>query len=352
MWVVLFSFAVAVATLAPNSLSADHAIGVSPTSLPLTLDDHYLTEEVRSAFQRPDDIPYPTDNPYRHDVAVLGKMLFFDPRLSGSQNISCSTCHNPSFGWATPVHPVPNETNEVRRHAPSIVNAAWITPLFWDGRAPTLEEQAVGPIEDPNEMASNFDTIIRRLHKVRNYREWFDASFPDEGISEATIVAALATYQRTIVSGISPFDQWLAGDPQAISEQAKRGFALFRGRAKCIECHEGWLFTNNGMHDIGLSGVDRGQGELPGQPPEAEFRFKTPGLRNIAMRAPYMHNGSIPDLRGVILHYANGGSIWINRRTEIEPFEISESEVNEIVAFLNTLTATNSVSQAPILPSN
>ncbi len=352
MWVVLFTFAVAVISSAPNSLFADHATGVRSPDWPHTHADPYLTEDVRRAFQRPDDIPFPTENPYRHDVAVLGKMLFFDPRLSGSQNISCSTCHNPSFGWATPVHPVPNELNEIRRHAPSIVNAAWIQPLFWDGRAPTLEEQAIGPIEDPNEMASDFNTIIRRLHKVRKYREWFESAFPGEGISKDTIVAALATYQRTIVSGISSFDRWLAGDPHAISEEAKRGFALFRGRGQCMECHEGWLFTNNGMHDIGLSGLDRGQGNLPNQPPEAAFRFKTPGLRNIAMRAPYMHDGSIPDLRGVILHYANGGSIWINRRTDIEPFEISESEVNEIVAFLNTLTATNSVSQAPILPSN
>ncbi|MEP5212021.1 cytochrome-c peroxidase, partial [Sulfitobacter pontiacus] len=127
---------------------------------------------------------------------------------------------------------------------------------------------------------------------------------------------------------------------------------LFRGRANCIECHEGWLFTDNGMHDIGLSGLDQGQGALPDQPPEAAHRFKTPGLRNIAMRAPFMHDGSIPNLRGVILHYANGGSIWVNRRTDIDPFEITEDEVSELIAFLNTLTATNSVSQAPILPSN
>lgn len=342
MWVVLCFVLGVFFAFSPSGAQADEPIAVSAPEWLMLL---------RRQYKRPDQVPFPSENPYRHDVATLGKMLFFDPRLSGSQSISCSTCHNPSFGWATPVHPVPNLDGNIRRHAPSIVNVAWVTPLFWDGRVETLEDQAAGPIEDPNEMNSDFDTIIRRLHKVRQYREWFEQSFPGEGITKRTIVFALATYQRTIVSGISPFDLWIDGNHDAISEEAKRGFQLFLGRAGCAECHSSWMFTDNSMHDIGLIGQDRGQGALPGQPPEANYHFKTPGLRNIAIRAPYMHDGSIPDLRGVIRHYANGGSIWINRETDIVPFDISDHEVNEIIAFLNTLTA-DTMSQPPILPSN
>ncbi|MQY44186.1 tryptophan tryptophylquinone biosynthesis enzyme MauG [Epibacterium sp. SM1969] len=307
----------------------------------------------RSAFRRPTRIPFPPDNAFRHDAAVLGKMLFFDPRLSGSQNISCSTCHNPSFGWATPVHPVASEQERVgRRHAPSIVNVAWTTPLFWDGRAATLEDQAVGPILDPNEMDSDFDTIIHRLEKVSAYRRWFDLVYPDEGITAGTVVRSLATYQRTIVSGGAPFDDWISGNAGAISDEARRGFELFRGRAGCISCHSSWMFTDNNMHDIGLRSPDLGQGALEGQPSSQNYHFKTPGLRNITMRAPYMHDGSIPTLREVIRHYANGGSIWVARDVDIEPFTISETEIDELIAFLNTLSTSNPVGQPPTLPAN
>lgn len=350
LWIILSGF---FAFVTPVSARADAVEMHAQTDAPSPqYDDPFLPLKVRLNFFRPSRIPFPADSPYRHEVATLGKMLFFDPRLSGSQSISCSTCHNPSFGWATPVHPTRNIGLQARRHAPSIVNAAWVTPLFWDGRATTLEEQAADLIMDHSQMESDFDTMVQRLHKVHQYRDWFEQAFPGEGITKRTIVASLATYQRTIVSGIAPFDLWIEGDSDAISDTAKRGFELFRGRAGCVSCHSGWMFTANAMHDVGLSGLDLGQGALLGQPLEANFRFKTPGLRDITMRAPYMHDGSLPDLRSVIRHYANGGSIWINRTPEIEAFTISEDEIDELIAFLETLTAIDAVTQAPILPSN
>lgn len=352
MWAVLRIILGLAAVFTPAFLFADTRWPEQADAFSTPNFTYHLSTDERAEYTRPKRIPFPADSPFRHDIATLGKMLFFDPRLSANQNISCSTCHNPSFGWAAPVQPRAANHSDGARHAPTVVNAAWITPLFWDGRALTLEDQATAPIEDPQEMASDFDTIVRRLHKVRRYREWFNNTFPGEGISRRTIITALATFQRTIVSGIAPFDRWIEGDEQAISPAAKRGFALFQGKAHCSDCHNGWMFTDNSLHDVGLTGADLGQGGLPGQSSKNNFKFKTPGLRDITLRAPYMHDGSMPNLRSVIRHYANGGSIWVDRPTNIRPFYISEREVNDLIAFLHTLTATDTVADAPILPSN
>jgi len=197
-------------------------------------------------FERPAYIEFPPDAPYSPQVATLGKMLFFDPRLSGPQNMSCATCHNPSFGWETPVAKAIGSNNEpLGRHAPTILNLADADQLFWDGRASSLEEQAIGPITHPNEMASNFPLIIHRLNAVNEYREWFERLYPKDGISKKTILNAISTYERTLQSGWTSFDEWVAGDEDAISHSAKRGFKLFVGKAGCVSCHQGWSFTDH-----------------------------------------------------------------------------------------------------------
>ncbi|MFY0311287.1 cytochrome-c peroxidase [Leisingera sp. D0M16] len=305
------------------------------------------------AFRRPDTVPFPENAPYDRGIATLGKMLFFDPRLSGAQNISCSSCHNPSFGWETPVPKAIGAADKpVHRHAPTILNVAWITPLFWDGRAASLEEQAVGPITAPDEMNASFEDIIIRLTAVTEYKAWFERLFPGQGIRKETILAALATYQRTIVSGVAGFDRWVGGDANAVPEAAKRGFALFTGRANCASCHSGWMFTDNNMHDIGLHTTDLGSGGLAPQDTARYFRFKTPGLRNIALRAPYMHDGSLPSLPEVIRHYANGGASGVTRQIDIEGFAASEGDIADLIAFLETLTDNETNVPTPILPAN
>ncbi|QDI74917.1 MULTISPECIES: cytochrome-c peroxidase [Leisingera] len=305
------------------------------------------------AFRRPDTVPFPENAPYDRGIATLGKMLFFDPRLSGAQNISCSSCHNPSFGWGTPVpKAIGAADNPVHRHAPTILNAAWITPLFWDGRAASLEEQAVGPITAPDEMNASFEDITARLTAVTEYKAWFERLFPGQGIRKETILTALATYQRTIVSGVAGFDRWVSGDDAAVPEAAKRGFALFTGRANCVSCHSGWMFTDNKMHDIGLPASDLGSGGVSPQDPAGYFRFKTPGLRNIALRAPYMHDGSLPSLPAVLRHYADGGAAGVERQTDIAGFAASEGDIADLMAFLETLTDNETNVPTPILPAN
>ncbi|MBY6058072.1 cytochrome-c peroxidase [Leisingera daeponensis] len=305
------------------------------------------------AFQRPERVPFPASAPYSREVATLGKMLFFDPRLSSGQNISCSSCHNPSFGWEVPVPKAMGAAGTpVRRHAPTLLNAAWITPLLWDGRAASLEEQAIGPITAGDKMNATFSGITERLSAVRDYRLWFERLFPGKGIRKETVLTALATYQRTIVSGVASFDRWVEGDETAVSNAAKRGFALFTGRANCVSCHAGWMFTDNRLYDIGLQAGDPGSGELEPPGKGQIHRFKTPGLRNISLRAPYMHDGSLASLEEVIRHYAAGGAAAPGRRPDIEGFAITGDEITDLIAFLETLTDTGTNVPSPILPAN
>ncbi|AHD01717.1 cytochrome-c peroxidase [Leisingera methylohalidivorans] len=304
------------------------------------------------AFKRPAAVPFPEAAPYSREIATLGKMLFFDPRLSGGRNISCSSCHNPSFGWESPAPKAIGAANKpVRRHAPTILNAAWITPLFRGGHADSLEEQAIQSITAPDEMNTTFDGIKARLTAVHEYKTWFERLFPGRGIRKKTILTALATYERTIVSGVASFDRWASGDATAVPEAAKRGFALFNGRANCVSCHSGWMFTDNQLYDIGMQTTDLGGGPTPPDP-KRNYRFKTPGLRNITLRAPYMHDGSLPSLRDVVRHYARGGAAKAARTPDIEGFAVTEEEITDLIAFLQTLTDTESNVPSPILPAN
>lgn len=308
-------------------------------------------DELKSLYTRPETIPFPEDNSYSSVKATLGKMLFFDPRLSRAQNMNCASCHNPSFGWEVPLaKAVGAQAEPLRRHAPTILNMAWSDTLFWDGRAPSLEEQIKGPIQNPEEMNLPLSDVVVRLNKVEGYRYWFDKAFPEEGLTQDTILKAIATFERTIVSTEAPFDLWVKGDETAISESAKRGFDLFNGKAACIACHSGWNFTDNQFHDIGLRDMeDMGKYEISGAYNDM-YAFKTPGLRNITQRAPYMHDGSLHDLEGVINHYANGGVRRSSISSLMRPFSLNDQEKTDLIAFLNTLTGPDMVVSLPKLP--
>lgn len=303
-------------------------------------------------YKRPLTIPFAKVAAYSPQLATLGKMLFFDPRLSGNKNMNCATCHNPSFGFETPVEtPVGAANTHLGRQAPTVLNAAWVTPNFWDGRAKSLEEQAAGPITAAAEMNGKLEEIVVNLKAVPDYDKWFNQVFPGSGITQDNLLTAIATYERTVVSGWSPFDRWVDGDETAISDSAKRGFDLFTGKAACSSCHSGWNFTDNKFHDIGLVTEDIGRAKLEPSNPKALHAFKTPGLRNTAYRAPFMHNGSIPDLTSVLMHYESGGISRPSLSEFMLPFSLEESERNDLIAFLNTLTAEKQDTPLPTLPN-
>jgi cytochrome c peroxidase len=232
--------------------------------------------------RRPEGIEFPEDNKFTADRELLGRTLFFDPRLSGSNFISCATCHNPGFSWGDGLATaIGDEMKPLGRRTPTVLNLAWAGALFWDGRSETLEDQCLGPIRSTAEMNQPLDELVKELRAIEEYGDLFERAYPGEGISEKTIARAIATYERTIVSGIAPFDRWVEGDEKAVSEESKRGFLLFSTKAACTECHSGWRFTDDSFHDIGVDTDDVGRAAQFPDVPLMHYAFKTPTLRNV-----------------------------------------------------------------------
>jgi cytochrome c peroxidase len=308
-------------------------------------------DAMKAEYRRPALIPFPKENPYTPEKASLGKRLYFDTRLSVTSAQSCASCHNPSFGWGDGLAVgVGHGMAKLARRSPTIVNAAWGEIFMWDGRAAGLEEQALGPIQSSGEMNMPIEQLMERLASIAEYKPLFAAAFPNEGMSAKTLADAIATFERTVVSERAPFDLWFEGNERAISEEAKRGFAVFNTKGRCSSCHEGWNFTNDGFQDIGLPGVDVGRGQfLPGIS-KMRHAFKTPGLREISRRGPYMHDGSIATLEEVIEHYDQGGVVRPSRSDLIKPLGLTSQEKSELVAFLKTLTSHLNPTAPPDLP--
>lgn len=329
-------------------------IGTAILSGPAMAADKVVVdiEHLKKQYQHPETIPFPKDRPYSLQVATLGKMLFFDPRLSGAQNMSCATCHNPSFGYEVPVATAVGAANTpLGRHAPTALNLAWTEKLFWDGRADSLEEQAKGPITASVEMNSKIEDVLVRLSNITEYKSWFERLFPGDGVSEKSMLQAIATFERTLVSNKAPFDRWVDGDETAISAVAKQGFVLFNGKAKCADCHTGWNFTDNKFHDIGLTTNDIGRAALEPDNKQAKYAFKTPGLRNLTYRAPFMHNGSVENLSAVVAHYIEGGKNRPSKSEKMHSLDLSDKEAIQLVAFLEALTAEKTNTPIPVLPN-
>jgi cytochrome c peroxidase len=309
------------------------------------------TDALKAMYRRPATIPFPKDNPYTPEKAALGKKLYFDTRLSVSSAQSCGSCHSPSFGWGDGLAVgVGHGMQKLGRHSPTVINAAWGGIFMWDGRLATLEEQALGPIQSPGEMNMPLEQLINRLESIPEYKPMFVRVFPEEGVTAKTLAKAVATYERTIVSERAPFDAWIEGDEQAISGEAKQGFAVFNGKAQCAACHEGWNFTNDGFQDIGLPTEDIGRGKFVAGVIKMEHAFKTPSLREIARRAPYMHDGSLATLEKVVEHYDRGGVDRPSRSDLMKPLGLTIEEKADLVAFLKTLTSNLTATAAPVLP--
>ncbi len=305
-----------------------------------------------AAYRQPaEGIPFPADNPYSRAKHELGERLFHDPRLSGGDTMSCASCHDPSLGFGDgKVLAVGEKGQQAPRHTPTLWNLAWAPTLFWDGRAPSLEAQATGPIANPVEMAQDLAALPAELAADPEYPAQFAAAFPEApGVTLDNLAKALATFERTLVSPETPFDRWAAGDETAVPEAAKRGFALFTGKAQCAACHSGWAFTDHAFYDIGLPGTGPGRGGVLGQP-RLENAWKTPTLREVGRHAPYMHDGSLATLEAVIDHYA-GREV---ERPTLAPelprkLVLSAQEKADLLAFLKTLDSDRPQDTAPVL---
>jgi cytochrome c peroxidase len=308
-------------------------------------------EQLKAQYRRPDTIPFPKNNPYTLEKAALGKKLYFDTRLSAANLLSCASCHSPAYGWGDgQAKGVGHNMKQLGRRSPTIVNAAFGDIFMWDGRAGSLEEQALGPIRADVEMNMPIEQLMEKLKGIPEYAPLFKAAFPKEGMTPETIAKSIATYERTVVSDRSPFDAWIEGDESAISESAKRGFALFNTKAGCMNCHSGWNFTDDSFHDIGLSDADIGRGKQLPNVEKMHHAFKTPNLREIGRRGPYMHDGSVATLEAVMEHYNNGGIDRPSRSALMKPLDLSKEELADLVALLKTFDSDIDPTTVPVLP--
>lgn len=298
------------------------------------------------------------------EKARLGRWLFFDTRLSADGTISCATCHVPEFGFSEPT-PVSTGIRGQKggRKAPSFLNAvfAFYPETFWDGRAASLEEQAKGPIENPIEMGTTHAAVVKSIARAEDYGPFFTRAFGDAEVNIDRIAEAIAHYERTRVSGNSRYDRWRDLDDEddaelwaeLLTEEERLGEELFFGKAACATCHTGTAFTDSRYHNLGV-GYDAETGELAdmgrfvvsGEEVD-KGAFKTPGLREVTKRAPFMHDGSVATLREVMQLYNKGGDAnpWLSPK--MKPLELSEAEIDALVAFMFAIEGEGYMDSAP-----
>jgi cytochrome c peroxidase len=339
-------------------------------------------------------LPIPADNPQTPGKIALGDKLFNDKRFSSTGDVSCATCHEPQKAFTDSPLVTSEGINKLRgtRNAPTVINSAYFTTFFWDGRSADLEDQAQHPIVNPVEMGlPNHDPVLQIVRTDPEYVSAFRKEFgkTPEQITMREVQQAIASFERTVISGDSPFDRWyFRGEQNAISDSAKRGFDVFVGQGRCVSCHvieqDQALFTDNRFHNIGV-GINRIQDEVKDFAPaflEAKTKgvdvdkavlanpkaselgrfavtealdelgsFKTSMLRNVAVTAPFMHDGSLATLRDVVEHYNNGGATNPNEPVNdflsggIRPLSLSDQQMTDLVAFLETLTSPQFASQ-------
>jgi len=313
------------------------------------------------------EVVHPESNPFSQAKADLGKMLFFDPRLSGSGQIACASCHDPDLAWADGrVNAFGHDRFKLHRNAPTIVNTAYYDVLFWDGRAGSLEEQAHAVILNPLEMNATEEVVVERLNAEPEYRAAFANAFCDETITLDRVAQALATFERTIVTtGRSRFDAFLRGKHEALSDEALAGLDLYRREARCMNCHHGPNFSDSKLHNLGLSYYGRKYEDL-GQYQVTKLaedvgRFRTPTLRNIVATRPYMHNGLF-ELEGVLNMYNAGMGTLLPKEHQLDdplfpiksphlkPLRLNKQDLSDLRAFLETLSEPRLRIRPPYLP--
>jgi cytochrome c peroxidase len=311
---------------APSSLPND----TLPAKLPL--DVIPLGLEARNL---------PKDHPLTEARVQLGRKLFFDPILSGDNTVACASCHQPAHGFAS-AEPKPRgiRGQQLTRRAPSLLNRAYGSAFFWDGRAGSLEEQALKPIEDPAEMGSSVAEALERLQGDQDYRERFSTAFPD-GVTAANLAKAISSFERVLLRGDSVIDRFRRkGAHDALSPAQRHGLWLYESKAACWRCHVGANFTDERLHNTGVSWgkvpLDLGRYTVTKSDAD-KGKFKTPTLRGVALTGPYMHDGSLKTLEDVVRFYSRGGNANPNLDPIIAPLNLSEDEVRDLVEFLKAL---------------
>ncbi len=275
----------------------------------------------------PSSIPWPESNLYSTSRAELGKILFFDSRLSANA-ISCPSCHDPSHAFSASMAFSKGANGRLEdRHTPTIINRAWGKSQLWDGRLPTLESQVLNTVTNPNEMGTTAEHVVQTLRAIKGYTPLFSAAFGDGTITFDRAAQAIATFERTILSGNSAYDRYLAGDKSALTKRQRAGLDFFNHKGECAECHAGPNFTTEKFANIGI-GTDR---SVPDPGREAVTnkhgdygKFKVPTLRDIARRGPYMHDGRFKTLAEVLDFYAKGGIPNPQLDTRLTPFYMDE----------------------------
>lgn len=301
----------------------------------------------------PKIVPAPAVNPTTLKKVELGKLLFFDPRLSADNTISCATCHDPrkAFGDAMPRSKGAGGKT-LARNSPTLLNVGFHSSFFWDGRAASLEEQALGPIQSADEMNQDLRQLEQELNAIPGYVERFQDAF-QQNPNRHGIAKALASFQRTLVTGPSAFDRFLMGDKDALSSEAKQGLEIFRGESGCVRCHKGPLLSDGKYYRLGVAYRDQGRAKVTGKK-EDRFRFRTPSLRNVAETGPYMHDGSLKTLDDVVMFYYRSlpviGPEGLDPDTEVLAGQ-SYSEMHLLVAFLKSLSGKVPEIAPPLLPS-
>jgi cytochrome c peroxidase len=296
----------------------------------------------------------PKENPSTPAKVELGRMLYYEPRISGNGTISCATCHNPALGWADGLAKgIGINGTKLGRSSPTVANAAYYELQFWDGRAASLEDQAKGPLENPNEMGGKGDRLVATLKAIPGYVRKFEEAFGSPEVTFDKFAMAVAAFERTVVDLDSPFDRYARGDDKAMTEAAVRGLDLFVGKANCSVCHSGPNLADKRFHNIGLKDGDVGRFALT----KADLdkgAFRTPTLRNIALTAPYMHDGSQKTLREVIDHYEKvsqeGKALHPNLSMFFRPFKLTDAEKQDLEAFMRALTGDKRDPRANVVP--
>ncbi|MEQ1676089.1 MAG: cytochrome c peroxidase [Chitinophagaceae bacterium] len=294
------------------------------------------------------------------NMIELGKMLFFDTRLSGSGKISCATCHQPELNWTDgKERSIGHEGAMTKRNSPTIQNSWFYHRLFWDGRAKDLQDQAFGPINSETEMNSEMPEVMGKLRGNKQYRVLFKQAFGYDDIGPDELAKAIATFEKTIVSRKSRFDEFLAGKKKALSNSELRGLHLFRTKARCINCHNGPLFSDNQFHNNGFHLYENGfidsakfdKGLYNVTHKDSDFgKFKTPSVRDVMRTGPWMHNGMMAMMDEIISHYSKGADGNGSSDKLIKMLYLRKSEKEDLLAFLHAISAPPVVFKKPVLP--